>query len=47
MTKIGIPSYAAPEILLGEMQYTEKVDVYSFAMRTFDTPFDGRGLLIG
>ncbi|EQC26580.1 TKL protein kinase [Saprolegnia diclina VS20] len=35
MTNIGIPFYAAPEILVGNHVYTEKVDVYSFAMRTY------------
>ncbi|KDO28105.1 TKL protein kinase [Saprolegnia parasitica CBS 223.65] len=32
MTNIGIPFYAAPEILTGATNYTTKVDVYSFAM---------------
>ncbi|KDO28106.1 TKL protein kinase [Saprolegnia parasitica CBS 223.65] len=32
MTNIGIPYHAAPEILTGATSYTEKVDVYSFAM---------------
>ena len=34
-TLIGTPAWAAPEILRGEPNYSEKVDVYSFAMRTF------------
>ncbi|EQC33878.1 TKL protein kinase [Saprolegnia diclina VS20] len=31
-TLIGTPAWAAPEILAGDADYTEKVDVYSFAM---------------
>ncbi|KDO28554.1 TKL protein kinase [Saprolegnia parasitica CBS 223.65] len=31
-TLIGTPAWAAPEILAGDANYTEKVDVYSFAM---------------
>ncbi|EQC33724.1 TKL protein kinase [Saprolegnia diclina VS20] len=31
-TNFGIPSYAAPEILSRTPIYTEKIDVYSFAM---------------
>ncbi|OQR86072.1 serine/threonineprotein kinase [Achlya hypogyna] len=32
MTLLGSPSWTAPEILRGQKDYNEKVDVYSFAM---------------
>lgn len=45
MTRIGTPSYCAPEILKGE-KYSEKVDIFSFgmmlyAMTTGRAPFRG------
>ncbi|EQC33877.1 TKL protein kinase [Saprolegnia diclina VS20] len=31
-SRVGTPAWTAPEILAGDADYTEKVDVYSFAM---------------
>ena len=34
MSLVGTPAWTAPEMLRGEKEYTEKIDVYSFSMRT-------------
>jgi serine/threonine protein kinase len=44
MTIVGTPLFAAPEVLRGEGEYDEKVDVYSFGMLLLDVAVESKGV---